>query len=89
MHGGTLGDDIFLHSWLLKLKRSEYEPDIVMIQEFDGVRAASRRVCLPGFAVWRHWPCPGSRSMAFLIRRLLVKLVRWRSWRGRVGGLLL
>ena len=62
--------------------------DIAYVPEYDG---SGEAVAEQGweFLALRHWPGEGSRSMAFLVRRTLMRQVRWRCWRGRCGALFL
>ena len=61
--------------------------DVICVQEFDAIRRRSVKRRVAGFQFFRVWLGTGSRAMAVLVRRQMVKWIQYRQWRGRAGPL--
>ena len=87
--GGRMASEIRLSVWLQRYAFWYGVPDVIMVQELDGMPVSSRKVEVDGYYVYRRWPGAGSRSMAMIISHRIASLVCWRRWAGRCGCLLL
>ena len=86
---GRLGCSHRIHAWLLQLEFWSGLPDIVAVQELDTYRGKESNLQVPGWKIFRHWPGPGSRACAFLVRSSVVPMIAWKKWLGRAGVVVL
>ena len=73
----------------VKSKFFKVVPEILCIQELDGIQRKGRKVSVPDYAVWRKWPGSGSRSLAFVVHKRLLMFVTWKGYLDRAGAILL